>query len=342
MLTGLTPCLALLLGCLHANSESVTRIDIGLAGVRMTTHLQALSLLEVLPSLDSNADGVVSQKEMTAHAQEIRNYVALHQSLGAPGGASLPLSILQVNWLEHDELEATALGIEIVRVAAWDDIPSELVYGMDFFFDTSPMHTERLLVFWHDGLPTAGLLDSQAPTHLLTRPASLRRICAIEGLRTGGLGALALLLTGLLMGSASRRRDGLLFAGFAVAGAWLSTSGWSIVEPRVLSLAMAMAATYLALDRFFATEERGRSVEAVLFGAMGGVTAEAYFSQAVPGAFGLAPTLIFACAAMVPGYLIAALLQSIDPKGRALVFGLALISGSLFLARTVGWLPHGL
>lgn len=339
---GLVSGLSLLAAGLHPNSESASRIDVMLDGVRVTTHLQALSLVEVLPDLDADGDGIVTAAEVAAGASGIRDYVALHQVLGLPSGDSIPLTFVAVNWLEHDELNMSALGVEVVRFAPWSRIPDQLEYGMDFFFDTSPAHFEQLWVFFHDGLPTRGFLDSRAPTTTLVRPRSLRRTCATEGLRAGGQGALVLLMIGLLMAGDRRRRDGILFAGCAMTGAWAGVLGWTDVEPRILSLAMAMGATYLALDRYLQNDDRGRAVESVLFGLLAGTTASAFLDTAVPGAFGRDATLVFAAAALVPGFLVAALAHSFGVTGPRSTLVLAGLSGALFLCRTLGWFPHGL
>jgi hypothetical protein len=212
---------------------------------------------------------------------------------------------------------------------------------MDLFLRTSPTHLDDVVVLWEDGLAARALLDAAVPAQRFERPPSLRRACVVGGFRAGGPGTLAVLLVALLVASRAAGRDAVVFsvaAGIAV----VAHPTLPAVEPRVLGLAVAMAAAYQGADLALQPERRSRRVEATLFGVLVGLAARGLLPDLVEGGAGRAHALLFTAGALVPGLLLAALARALLPAARWVGVALALLGVAVFAARAFGQLAPGL
>lgn len=157
----------------HTDSLSSSRIAVDGERARVVVRCQVLSMLEVWPALDANADGEVTLPEVRLSTAPMLDYVREHYRLGvgsqgagaaSPGsGVSDPLpeawleSVgLSVEWLSPEQVAGSGLGFELGALelsfeAKHTEGIRDLTVEVTLFQDTSPDHTDLCAVQWPDG-----------------------------------------------------------------------------------------------------------------------------------------------------------------------------------------------
>jgi hypothetical protein len=301
---------SLLLGlCLAAHPNSFSRTDVALGGgeLEVRQELQCLSLLEVLPALDGDADGFLSAREVRGGAADIAAYASAHYRLsdagrGAPLRPTVGTVAVELQAPARDAWFPTEEWVALVWTVRAPGV-RRIAIELDLFGATSPGHLDHVRVTWrgrrpvHDVLVADGARWECAPGPSLVREATARSARA-------WLGAPLAFVLALALGCARRRT--LLRA----AAVWLVASSAAIVarahefvklDERFVDLTAALSVAYLAADVLLHPRAHTRWVEALLFGVLHGVALGALFAEHRVDGAGPAPVLAFVAGSALGG-----------------------------------------
>ncbi|GJM22720.1 MAG: membrane protein [Planctomycetota bacterium] len=283
----------------HPGSLSSSRVRVVDDTADVTLRVQVLSLLEVLPALDANADGTVTPAEVAAHDAEIFGYVSDHYTLAVgsardhSGGEGLLAEYVSLTALRPDEVMASTgyrAGAVDVQLRYRHSAPiRDLLLTCTLFFDTSPDHIDTAQIQWADGTPQHFGLNAREPTARVDREG---RGALLAYLRLGWEHILDgwdhLAFVALLVVSALSLR-GLLavITAFTLAHSitlaavvlqWIDVSGVAhMVEP-----AIALSIAYVAAENLLQrTAPRSRWYEAFVFGLVHGLGFAAYLGRSL-------------------------------------------------------------
>jgi hypothetical protein len=169
--------LALALGAapaaaLHPDSISQSRVEVDGARATLELRCQIVSLLEVLPALDADGDGAVTELEVATARDAIMAYVGEHYRLvtgsdrDAEGGTPLtpePSGVLLLPMGTELGAGWELSGVDVALAFTHDGPIDDLLVTCDLFFDTSPDHVDMGQVRWRDGEQRSFGLERRQP-----------------------------------------------------------------------------------------------------------------------------------------------------------------------------------
>ena len=318
----------------HPDSKSITILEVGGDEVRGTQLVQVLSILEVLPELDSDEDGGLSDDEAAAGRVAILGYLAGHYTLADASGQALSRATDDLQLVPFDP--AFPFEPQLVEVrSTWlgrGDLAG-LQVTMDLFLETSPAHFDSLEVTWSGCRSSHELLDGTRSSVQLFPSAALFNVALRDGARLGW--ALGVLLCAAALSCAAKRERRWLAPSLFVAtaaAAYVAGQLWGIpLEGRTLRLCLPLASAWLGADQWM-HRESSRVLEGLLFGALAGLGLA--LSQGELLDAGRMPHLPFLAAALVPALLAGCLAGMIG--GRRLAAALGVTGLALFLLRAFG------
>lgn len=255
----------------HDDSVSFSRVEVEATTLTVELRVQALSVVEVLPWMDSDGDQLLSEAELASRPAELGGYVLEHYRLHGDGLAlrpeAFPVAV-------HDP---AAIVPGTWAVLTWsvplEAAPRELVLEVDLFLEGSPGHLEFTEVCYRGvDLPAAtlgpggGRWSYVAPTRWEAASRSL------AGLR-GRSFLQALLLLAAALACAGPRPLALAGAGLggvALGLVWVRF-GAPLPPARPLELAAILGAAYVAADLALLPRRRAPWVEAWTFGLLLGM-----------------------------------------------------------------------
>lgn len=276
-----------LVACVHVNSLSRSEITVLGSRAHLRLHCQVASMLEVVPGLDADGDGVVTPAELEARRDDVADYVGRHYRLTAGSdrawqdGHALTPRAPSVQPGDPD-LEAPPWLRDWIDVELQFDDSSpigDLLVDVSLFRDTSPDHIDVCTASFAGHEPITVALGPSVPRQRIDPSgAGALRWYARLGLRHGLTGwehwavALALCL-------AARSRRGLLglvavlLAGHAAGTAFAYAGPLDLSDRASLfEAAFVLAIAYVAADALLEPRARqARPVEVFLLGLAHGL-----------------------------------------------------------------------
>ncbi|MGK0219540.1 MAG: hypothetical protein ACI9HE_003043 [Planctomycetota bacterium] len=344
--------LSLLAGLPHAGSVSRTWIELQPESLQVRSELQILSLLEILPDLDANANGFVEPEEVTAHKATVERYLAAHYRLRLDGEA-LAMGSIGVRVLPPTPGSFLPIPewVEVRWQAPIQAMPARIEVHSTLFASTSPDHRDLLSVRWTGHLSVSSVLDGMHPMADLEPgrrrlPLALRAALLAAYADGAGLFMALVVLLGWA-GAGKRSRHGW----WLVAGVCMSTlvhgllgreAAQALYGAHLWPLAMPLLAAYCAADRVAFGVQAGHSLEAFAGGHLWGMSCSLAWLRTSAGWelrdwpwAGLplmAPLLIVACV-----WLLARLLhERLQARAGRVLLGLAgALSLGLFALRAL-------
>ncbi len=285
-------------GRVHPDSMSRTRVVVEGSSVRVSMRLQSLSLIELMPRLDLDRDGVYSEAELGAGSDAIGSYLLGRWQLfvGAGDGAPLEGRVTRLA-LAPDERESPFdfqwMEAQFEFEAA-NDLETFAIESR-LFLEANPYHRDFVSVFWHDEPEVRALLRADQPRFLF-EPENVRRP-GVFGFfaRLGfahileGYDHLAFLL--MLLVAAPRMRS-LLGVVTAFTVAHSITLGFAALDPegflgsipsRFVELAIALSIAYVACENLLRDKARVAWIEAFAFGLLHGLGFAGFLGDALAG-----------------------------------------------------------
>ena len=266
----------------HANSISVSRIEVTETLLLHEVELQTLSILEVLPELDQNADGELDAKELEQSEAELGAYLDANFALfvGAPPLGPVETRLRNIHEsAAGDPDSAFALQrIAVTREYDLDELPSALSIEVLVFRETSPDHRDFCTLAFQGQFEEEWLFSPDKSLWEYTPDFELSTDIFWAFFESGSLRLFAFEICALLLllliacpslGSAWRVL--LIYLVGVSAGAALSTFAGDILSSRVLDLTLILAVPYSAAENAMQREPRTPRVESLLFGLVLGV-----------------------------------------------------------------------
>ncbi len=291
-LLSLAPLLAalLLLGARPPHPDSLSSSVVRVIGseVHLTMRCQVLSLMEVVPGLDADGDGEVSEAEALLSRDAILTYIAEHYLMfvgtdrDLEGGRPLVPEALGVRPLPAGTEDARgyrkgAVDVEFVFRAG--EPIRDLMIESTLFEDTSPGHIDLCTLQWDGGSSASFTLDDNSPRHR-SDPEGRGAFAAFAALGfhhiMGGWDHLAFVIV-LVLGARNLRSVlGVVTAFTAAHSITLVLSALGVVDLSAYSgfveALIALSIAYVAADVLLAGEKtRARWGEAFGFGLVHGL-----------------------------------------------------------------------
>lgn len=265
----------------HAGSLSRTWIDLQPQRLQVRAEVQILSLLEILPELDGNADGFVQLAEVEAHGEALGRYLAEHYSLSADG-VPLVQGALEIRVLPPTPGSFLPLPewVEVRWETLLPALPQSLEVSSTLFARTSPDHRDLLSLRWPNCLAEHTVLEQGHATGSFEPGPKLLPLAARAALQAAwSAGAGALLALALLLSWPAGRlrlRHGLLLACGALLSAGLLAllgreAALGLYGAHLWPLAVPLLAAYCAADRVAFGVNTTHPLEAFAGGYMWGM-----------------------------------------------------------------------
>ena len=260
-----------LLGTLHDDSVSFSRLEVGERGVSINLRVQALSVLEVTPWMDLDGDQLLSAEELAARPAELGRYLLNHYRLFAGERALQPETYPD---LRQDP--AAALPGSWIQACWQVETPTslrELQLEVELFLEESPGHLEFTEVSWRGTPLPPFILRSTGRTWSFVQPTV--RASAAAAVRDLGarpfVWALVMLAAALACGPAPRTRVvGVAVAAAGIAVLWTRIGG-ALPPTRPVELAAVLGTAYVAADLALLRRARPPWLEAAAFGLLIGL-----------------------------------------------------------------------
>lgn len=267
----------------HANSISVSRIEVTETLLLHELELQTLSILEVLPGLDQNEDGELDAKELEQSGAELGAYLDANFALFVGTPPVGPVETRTSNIHESaagDPDSAFALQrIALTREVALNELPSALSIEVSVFRETSPDHRDFCTLAFEGQFEEEWLFSPEKSLWEYTPDAELTTDIFWAFAESGSLRlidfescALLLLLLIACPNFGAARSVLLAYLVGVSAGAALSTFSGELLTSRILDLTLILAVPYSAAENAMQREPRTPRVEALLFGLVLGVS----------------------------------------------------------------------
>jgi len=304
-----TAALVLLLVCLpapgapgaprHPDSLSTSRISIAPDRLEVTLRYQVLSYLEVLPEVDEDGDGSLSEAELARHHGELVAYAVEHFRIGT--GSTRDLEVER--WLEPEGVLAALVAqeqldpgkgfqagaVELQFEVRLDAPVTDLLVEATAFLDTSPAHIDLCSIHWPGTEPRYLSLDARTPRGR-SDPSGRGTVRAFLGLGVGhilgGWDHLAFVLA-LLLGATSLRALLWIVTAFTVSHSvslGAAVLGWVEVGPHgpLVEAAIALSIAYVALSLALDPDKRRRRwPEAFVLGLVHGLGFAGFLGQSL-------------------------------------------------------------
>lgn len=282
----------------HPDSLSSSQIFVAGTEAYLTLRCQALSVAEVIPGLDADADGVFTSEEVEARSREIHDYVADNYRLftgtdrDLEGGTELLPDYRAVRFQGAGTEEAAGFrfGSVDLEIAYRATEPiRDLMVHSTLFVETSPAHIDYCTVSWSDEVSATFVLEARSPRGR-TDPEGkgVFRVFLIRGWRhiLGGWDHLCFLLALVL---SARRLRALLWVVTAFTLAHSVTLALMSLEvvnlygySSWIEAAIALSISYVAVDNLVHSKlRRPRWIEAFVFGLVHGLGFAGFLAQSL-------------------------------------------------------------
>ncbi len=277
----------------HPMSRSSSRVDLEDGIVRWTLRVQAESVREVLPLLDTNADGELSRGEADAGAEEIATYLGEHfgvrgtEPLDAPEWAG---ELIYMGAPRRADLAGESEWIEAVWEVRVAGEVEALGVRMELFEVTSPDHVDVFELRRRGRLAYTGLFSAVAPGAWIPYVGGDGvGFASWVGWGIGhiltGYDHLAFLLA-LLMCVRGARQMAWVVTAFTVAhSVTLALAALEVVSlsDRFVELVIALSISFVALGGYAKEPRRGLWLEAAVFGLVHGLGFAGFLGEALMG-----------------------------------------------------------
>ncbi len=288
----------LLLAAARPHPESLSRSQVLVVGNAATVELrfQSLSLIEVLPELDSQPDGRLDADELAAGRSAVEAYLLANFRLQrVEGEREEPLSG-SVQELETEQAREGPLDLQWLRARLSFSAGTELevlVVESHLFHETNPWHQDNCTVAWNGAEEVPHLFQADE-TRWRFEPAHVRRPKVFTAfLELGakhvllGFDHLAFLLVLLVASRRVRTLLGVVTA-FALAHSLtlaVAAPGWVDLPFRFVDLAFALAIAYVATENLVRRDPRSPWLEATFFGLLHGLGFRGFLAQDLAGEY---------------------------------------------------------
>lgn len=330
--------LALAAAPLHDESVSASFIEIDGAVVTHRLHFQGLSLIEVLPAVDGDGDGTVTQAELDASADDVgfyllRRYRFFHDA-GEEVGSGTPLAgeLLRLEAVDQERLgdfQMLRATLRWTAEAPLEDLATEVFV----FHDQSKTHVDEAFFVWNERYEVPHYFFYTEPRRWIA-PDEIPPVPTLRDWAGDGAGAaveawwVAGFLLALGLGATSAGGFVLALAVALLARACgLAVAETAVYDPsahrHLLELVALLALAYAAGNDLVYRGARALWIEAAGFGFAHGLTA----SLAYRASLGDEPDSAFALGGFALGHEGALALAAL-----AALLALRLAPG----ARTVG------
>lgn len=358
----------------HPDSLSSTRVVIDGREARVTQRFQALSLIEVLPTLDRDGDRVLSLQELAEGRGEIERYLLGAWRLWGVGEAGEVALAGALESLLPDD-PATLGPFDLQRVEAELVFRGEQELGVltlesRLFHETNPWHKDLVSVVFHGEDPVPHTFEGE-PARWTFEPAHVRRPgvfaqfvrLGIDHIRTG-FDHQAFLLALLVCSRRLRTLLGVVTAFTLAHSLTLACAavGWIHVPARFVELAIALSIAYVACDNLLRREPRNPWFEAFFFGLLHGLGFAGFLADALVGEPLLKTALVGFNLGVELGQIALVLLVTtvvwvvfrshrrgpedpekprglVPPGVRLVVSALVAVAGFTWFVERAGWLP---
>lgn len=268
---------------LHPNSLSTSRVLVEGKDVTVTLRCQGLSLVEVVPSVDANGDGIYSAAEVAASEAELREYIAGHYRVSS-GEERLELKHYSAKLRAGDptslfdaQLVDFTLGFEATEPLR------EVVLDVELFLLTSPDHRDLCQVQWYEREAIFAQFDAdqrqwRGPPADPNAPAPGGSVLGsfftlgVDHILSGW-DHLAFLAALFLSTRGLRALFGVVTAFTLAHSVTLAIASLTDIElpGRMIEIVIALSIAYVAADNLLRPAARARWPEAFVFGLVHGL-----------------------------------------------------------------------
>lgn len=277
----------------HPMSRSSSRVDLEEGLVRWTVRVQMQSVVEVLPGLDLDGDGVLSPGEASAGEGEIVAYLAAHYGVRGAESAEWPEWVGEVVRVGQPADVAQAVAGEWLE-AVWEVAVEDEVAGvgvrMELFEVTSPDHIDVFELRRRGSLRYTALFGAQLPGAWIAT-AGDAGAGFLDWVGWGfwhiltGWDHLAFLLALLMCVRGPRQMVGVVTA-FTLAHSVtlaLAALEWVDVPSRFVELVIALSISFVAIGGLAKAPRKGLWLEAMVFGLVHGLGFAGFLGDALLG-----------------------------------------------------------
>lgn len=277
----------------HPDSLSRTRVVVADGAVAVALTTQALTLLETLPGLDADGDGVLAREELAAGRAGLEAYVlgGLQVSV-PPGGAALGGRLSGLRFAtEADAFPDPYAWVELELELPLERPVREIVLENRLFLEQNPEHRDFTSVAWEGQAPVEVLFGSGWQRESFASADVRRPAVVATFLRLGvehilaGYDHLAFLLALIVAAPRARSLVGVVTA-FTVAHSLTLAAaalGWLELPGRLVELAIALSIAYVGCENLLQREPRTPWLEAFGFGLLHGLGFAGFLAGALAG-----------------------------------------------------------
>jgi len=266
----------------HANSISVSELEVTESVLRHELELQTLSILEVLPELDADGDGLLSEDELERSSAPLGAYLDANFALfiGEPPSGPLETKIVGLRESASGEPESpfAMQRIAVTRELELAALPPTVTIEVSVFAETSPDHRDFCTLRYPGQFEEEWLFSAERPLWKYEPDPDLGADIFEAFFKQGAARLLAFevsVLLLLLLFACPRASDGrqvlAVYALGLAAGAALTSLRGELLPIRVLDLTLILAVSYTGLENALQREPRLPRIEAVLFGLVLGI-----------------------------------------------------------------------
>jgi hydrogenase/urease accessory protein HupE len=287
----------LLLGSPAAHPDSLSTSRVRVEGARATVELrfQSLSLIEVLPELERERDGMLDADELAAARPAIEEYLlGSFRLLAVDGEREEPLAGTLVALEPQDPASVGPLDLQRLDASLTFEAPRAievLVVESRLFHETNPWHKDYSSLSWNGAAPVPHLFEG-SDVRWRFEPAHVRRPSVLALFVRLGVGHIlagydhqAFLLALLVASRRVRTLIGVVTAFTLAHSVTLAAAAldWVNVPPRFVELAIALSIAYVACDNLLRREPRNPWLEAFFFGLLHGLGFAGFLADQLAG-----------------------------------------------------------
>jgi hypothetical protein len=272
----------------HPDSVSSSRVEVRGHEAFLTLRFQIVSLLEVIPGLDADGDGEVSEEELAARSADVMGYIGDHYQLWVDtdrdmedGTRLVPIPVFARKLTAHPSEGPGYLkgAVEVdLRFAHVEPI-ADLMIESTLFYETSPAHIDLVTVEWNGENTMTNALEQRAP-RLRIDPAGRGAFGAF--LRLGwhhimsGWDHIAFVLALVLSARRLRSLLGVVTAFTIAHSITLALASLGAVDvarySNLIEAVIALSIAWVAVDNLMHPHlKRSRWIEAFVFGLIHGL-----------------------------------------------------------------------
>ncbi|MFT5199390.1 MAG: hypothetical protein ACI87O_002059 [Planctomycetota bacterium] len=162
----------------HNDSKSQTQLTLTSTGLHLRSRVQSLSLIEELPGLDLDGDGLLSAFECKSGASRVVDCLAEGYRFGSEAVSPVQAKVVAVELLPRDLDGFGMPKLQELRVDWQAQLPEGLIdvsplqLGNELFRSSSPGHQDLLTYRFDSEAPTVQMWTAGGATHALIRAGS--------------------------------------------------------------------------------------------------------------------------------------------------------------------------